>query len=417
MPEGLPTRPVAHAAANEFIVRPLVEAALTTGWRPALNLLYFHGTLLALSEEIGLPVLVSVRGDTTGLEQVSDLLKAQTASGVSRILRSWMKEVLPEVIKAVEEGGEGISVGQISAALGARAAREGGPLAKLVQDLMKKGFEDAVTFSGGLAALVFEFLLARRTAYLTNVLPEPEYERMVGQLAKLGIIEPRFEVSICPRCHNHYFVIANFPSTPTGCTKCGRTWVTVELFVFREPFSRAELGSSLMALFISAYLREKVNTQSPLIDLEVFPNAEFKTGTDTDAEVDVYVPRSGTGYECKAFEDVFAPLTGSRLGSVTGRVLTQVDAYLSLGVKDVVIATNLPATGAQKVERELSKRLQGRKAKPDSLKVLAGNPGSLIKHLDDTSTTLAKLLNEDYEKSFKAGGGAKGKSQKPPRSP
>jgi hypothetical protein len=418
MPEGLPTRPIAHSGADEVLVQPLVHAALTTGWKPALNLLYFHGTLLELSEEIGLPVLVSVRGDASGLTSVSELLKAQTSSGASRIMRSWMKEVIPRLAKAVQERGEGVSIGEVSAALGAKAAKEGGPHAKLIQDMLRKAFEDVVMFSGGLSALVFEFLLAKRSAYLTNVLPEAEYERMVAQLAKLGILEPRFEISICPGCHNHYLVVSGFPSTQSHCTRCGRAWVTIELFVFSQRFSSAELGSSLMALFVSAYLRERVNAQSPVIDLEIYPNAEFKPDPKTHAEVDVFVPRAALGYECKTFEDVFAPLTGSRLGSVAGRVLEQIESYSKLGIREIVIATNLPASGAQKVQRELSKRLQGDKARPTSLIVLPGSPNDLVAHLDQVATVLAKQLNADLGESFESGPGSKrgglGPTEPPP---
>ncbi len=417
MPEGLPARPLAHTAANEPIVEPLVHAAQTTGWKPSLNLLYFHGSLLALSEEIGLPVLVSVRGDTSGLDHVSELLKAQTSSGMSRLMRSWMKEVVPSVLQAIQERGEEVSFGEVSAALGARAAKEGGPHEKLIQDLIRRGFEDLITFSGGIAALVFEFLLTKRTAYLTNVLPEPEYERMVDQLARLGILEPRLEVSICPHCHNRYFVVSGFPSTPVVCTNCGRKWVTVELFVFRSPFSRVELGSSLMALLISAYLREKVNSGSPVLDLDIFPNAEFEPEPNHRVEVDVYVPRLAIGYECKAFEDVFAPLTGNRLGSVTGRVTSQIDGYLALGIRNIVIATNLPALAATRVERELSKNYKGKKIQPSSIVVLPGNPSALVRHLDEVSASLVKLLNDDFKKSFEAATASKGKRSKPPRPP
>lgn len=418
MPEGLPIRPQDNSAADEATVRPLVHAALTAGWKPAINLLYFHGTLLELSEEVGIPILVSVRGNTEGLDQVSELFKARTSSEAMRILRSWIKEIVPLVLQSVQEAGpDAVSVSGIAATLGAQAAKSGGPHARIIQDMLRKGFEDAVTFSGGLSAIIFEFLLAKRTAYLTNVMPEAEYERMVQQLSKLGIVEPRLEVSICAHCHNHYVVVSGFPSTPKTCTKCGFPWVTVELFVFRESFSRIELGSSLMALFISAYLREKVNAQSPMLDLEVYPNAIFQANGKTAAEVDVYVPRSATGYECKAFEDVFAPLTTNRIGSVTGRVLGQINLYLSLGIRNIVIATNLPANGAQRIQRELLKKLGVDQTKPASLVVLPGNPESLIKHLDEVSAVLAKNLNEDFGKSYEGGSQTKGKPNGPPQPP
>lgn len=415
MPEGLPSRPLASNATSEPLVQPLVLAGLTESWRPALNLLYFHSSLLALSEEIGLPIFVSLRGDTSGLSQVSELLTAQTGAELGKVTRSWTKEVVPRILQAAKEGRAGVTPGEIGAALGAQAAKEGGPAAKLIQDLIRRAFQDAVTFSGGFSAFVFEFLVSKRTAHLTNVLPEAEYERMVDLLHRLNLLEPRIEVSICPSCRNHYFVVSDHPATPTACTKCGRRWVTVELFVLTRQLSQIELGSSLMALYISAYLRGKVNAQSPMIDLEIFPNAEFELGPGRRLEVDVYVPRAALGYECKAFEDVFAPITGSRLGSVVGRVLPQLQGYLELGVENLVVATNLPAASADRVRRELGRKLEASTVKPKSVVVLPGNPNALAQHLDDLATSIAAKLNKDFADSFEAGSKAKGKRPPPTR--
>lgn len=415
MPEGLPIRPVVHTATSESLVEFLVHAGSTESWRPALNLLYFHSSLLALSEEIGLPVLVSVSGDISGLSEVSELLKAQTAAGLSKLTRSWMKEVVPRVLQTIKERRAPVTAGEVSAAMGAEAAAEGGPKEKLVQELMKRGFEDAVTFSGGLSAFFFEFLITKRTAHLTNVLPDVRYERMVSLLLGLNLIEPRLAVSICPNCRNHFFVISDHPAEIPTCTKCGHRWVTVKLYVFRQPFAQLEFGSSLMSVFISAYLRERVNSLSPVLDLEVFPNAEFQLAADRRLEVDVFVPRSALGYECKAFEDVFAPLTGNRLGSVIGRVLPQLQGYMDLGIQNLVVATNLPDASADKVRQELQKKFQAAKSRPKSIVVLAGRPEALVKHLDEVSSTLAKLLNKDFEESFESG--SRPKPKRPPSSP
>ena len=103
-------------------MRPLVEAAMTQRWRPALQVLYFHGSLLGLTDDLGLPVLVSTRGDKAGLEHVTELLKAQTGAGIRRIMRPWLKTLLPKLIAAIQqsdqEGTEGIPFEAMAAALG-----------------------------------------------------------------------------------------------------------------------------------------------------------------------------------------------------------------------------------------------------------------------------------------------------------
>lgn len=404
MDKGLPDRPTDHAAASEPVVQRLVEAALTDRWRPALQVLYFHGSLLGLTEDLGLPVLVSARGDRSGLEHVTELLKAQTESGLRRAIRPWIKKILPRLIAAVQESGSSgstrIPFEEVAGALGFRIDGSVGLQTPFLKEAVKKGFEDAVTFSGGIAALAFEFLFERRASYLTNVLPEPEYERMVECLFRLGLIEPQLEVSICPRCRNHYFVVATRPATPVACTQCGHEWVTVELFVFEGPFATLALSSSLLAVFSSAYVRERTHAASPILDADIYPLAEFHAEDDRNLEVDVYVPRSRLGLECKTFEDVFAPLTPNRLGSVVGKLTGQLAAYASIGIDEVAVATNLTRPAASRIESELRRKLAKQQVNLAHLEVIPGSPDKLLETLNQISDRLAERMNEDSGRSF-----------------
>lgn len=96
----------------ESIVRPLLEAANTEHWRDSLNVLYLSGHVMAFSEELQFPCLISARGPYDEVDAASDLLKGKTTVAFTKIGKELLQIITPiflnlfkqeEFVAAIEE--------------------------------------------------------------------------------------------------------------------------------------------------------------------------------------------------------------------------------------------------------------------------------------------------------------------------
>ena len=83
--------PEDNLSSLESIVKPLLEAAGTTHWRDSLNVLYLSGHVMAFSEELQFPCIISARGPYDEVESASDLLKGKTEIALSKV----GKDIIP----------------------------------------------------------------------------------------------------------------------------------------------------------------------------------------------------------------------------------------------------------------------------------------------------------------------------------
>jgi hypothetical protein len=81
----------------EAAVKPLLQASATEQWRYVLNVLYLNGSVLCISEDVGLPVLVSVEGDPDEVEESSDLLQAKFKTEISPLVNRGLQSFLPTI--------------------------------------------------------------------------------------------------------------------------------------------------------------------------------------------------------------------------------------------------------------------------------------------------------------------------------
>ena len=85
-------------ASLELIVKPLLEAANTEHWRGSLNVLYLSGHVMAFSEELQLPCIISGRGPFDDIELSADLLKGKYEVTLSKLGKGIIPIILPRLI-------------------------------------------------------------------------------------------------------------------------------------------------------------------------------------------------------------------------------------------------------------------------------------------------------------------------------
>jgi hypothetical protein len=383
----------------EAAVKPLLQASATDQWRYVLNVLYLNGSVLCVSEDVGLPVLVSVEGDPDEVEESSDLLQAKFKTEISSIVNRGLQSFLPTIINALKEMNaksppgttpeamfQAGLVGKITDFLESHSS-------EISQLLVQGGFR----FADVIVASTFESLVRLRRGHIQTTLEESVYEEMVDGLRKLGIIESKLQISLCPDCANYEASLSRSLRHADTCPRCSSEWSTATVYTFGPQYEQVKLKNNDLPLFVSAYLRYKVNSEAPFGSLNVRPLVEISSTKGHHFEVDVYLPEFQLGIECKIFENSFAPLTKSRLGSIAGDLTEQIKKYYSIGLKKVALITNLPSDSSEKVKAIVSKKL--RKGMPD-FEMVPGDVESLLEWLDTLAHAIAEKVNKDFERSI-----------------
>jgi hypothetical protein len=225
---------------------------------------------------------------------------------------------------------------------------------KKISELIIQG---ASSISDMIVAGTFQALTKKRDMQIQTFLDDDEYEEMIDALEKLGLIESKLQISLCPNCGNYQFVMSPNPWVMESCSKCGDAWATLTLYTFSKPLDTLKLKGSDFPLFTSSYLRNKIISLAPFGEVEIYPLAEVRHDSGEAVEIDVYIPQHQLGIECKTFEDSYAPLTESRIGSIVGKLVPQVQRYVSMGAVKVVSVSNLPEDAIAKVYSATQKGL------------------------------------------------------------
>ncbi len=406
-------------SSTEHAVKPLLEAANTEEWRGVLNILRLNGSVVAYSEELKIPCLVSTEGPYDEIELSRDLLQGKAAVAITPLMKRLVTLILPkimvvlqksEVITANEEDREEILNLMM-------IARIQGELEKHQTELSSIVVQGASTMSDLISIGVFSSLLELRNSHIHSALDEEEYEEMVEGLRKLGLVEARLQVSICPECANYQFAISRHPPLVPDCPKCGTEWAIVTFYSVQPPFSEVKNDNSDLPLFISSYLKHKIGSEAPAENVQVYPKATIRSEDGKEAEVDVYLPEFGLGIECKVFEDAFARLTQDRLGSIVGRLTRQIEKYFGIGISRVAVVTNLPEGSRSQLETALQNKL-AKDWQNQTIEVLGGDVDSLLEWLDTQALTVAvqvqNSLNKALDKATEQRGEGEAISEAPP---
>lgn len=388
------------SSALEPEIRPLIDAANTKEWKGALSILFLNGSVLEFSEEMKIPCLVSLTGPVEDLDRSIDLLMGRAKTNLTPLIVALARSFIPSIlmvmrktemkVSSVEEESEETKVAMFVSGLLPE-------LEKTKKRLTKAFVDGASTLSEMLVVSVFKGLQEFRDSHIHAALDEEDYEDMIEGLQKLGVIQPKLQINLCPWCANYEFTISNYPSFSEICPKCGSEWVSELLYTFERSFDKIKSENMDLPLFISRYLRHQVSIQAPLADFEVYPSAvvlaDRKEAPLKRVELDVYLPQFRSGIECKVYEDAFAPMTKNRVGSIVGRLMEHVDKYLMLEINNVYFVTNLPESSAEKAQAALQSAIATQNLEQIKFEVIGGNVQSLLEWLDQMASSTARNFN------------------------
>jgi hypothetical protein len=248
------------------------------------------------------------------------------------------------------------------------------------------------------APMVFDNLMDSRENHLHCCLDEHLYEEMITSLHQLGIIQSIVQVSICPDCANYQLLLSRNPINTPHCPKCGSEWATITLYTFENSFGDVKYDNSDIVLFISSYLRFKFENEAFLDDIKILPNVVYKTDTGKDVEIDVHLPEYNIGFECKIFEDAYAPMTAARISSITDTLSKQLANYREVDIEEVVLVTNLMPASCEKLRKDLNSKLKKKKILL-KIKVLSGDYVELLEELDNIIKNISEKASPLFVKT------------------
>ncbi|WXG44275.1 MAG: hypothetical protein WED04_09625 [Promethearchaeati archaeon SRVP18_Atabeyarchaeia-1] len=385
----------------ESAVKPLLEAAVAEQWKDVLSILYLNGSVIALSEDLQMFCLVSASGPYQDIDRSMDILKGKSEVELVPVFKEFFSMLLPRIMVILRKEEVALANKEEKQQMLAMMlmAEFQGEQRTYQRDISRIIVQGASSLSGSIAVGVAKTLLEMRDRHIHSALDEEDYELMIEGLRRLNIIESALQVSLCPECANYQFTVSRYPSLVEVCPRCGSEWVTLTLYSLQPPYSLTKADNSDLPLFISAYLKHKIGIAAPTEMVKILPKAVIKTNEDKTIEVDVYLPDYDAGIECKVYEDAFAPMTQSRLGTIVGHLIPQIKRYTSIGIKTVIVVTNLDEGSLGKLKSGLQDRLANEDPKP-TVEVLPGEINTLLNWLNQRSSAIAKQIQDSLNKAL-----------------
>lgn len=387
-------KPVKSNAELESAIEPLVVAAKVPRLCDACRILFVSGESLTLStelEQIGMVALENLERDNV---VGADLIVSQSQLQLLKIFQ----EVLPRLLKRFSESiGEAIvgvtaieSEEERQIVLAAKIAgkvkskEEGTEFWKSLTPYIGGAIKPfAELLVGGLYKFYYEKHNAQRQAIA-------EFSETVASLKRLGLLTPFLSLAICPVCNNYELVFSRSAKFGLRCAQCGSAWSVLTVNEFPQPFAALKRQGNDLPVFISAYLR----SQSPF-PVEVFPNAEFSLPSGK-VEVDVFIPDTATGIECKCYINNVA-VAESTIASEAGRIRQQIENYLGTGITRVFVITNYSEADANKLNTQLREQLKDVKGLRE-WKALSGDIMKFITLLNGEASKLGDAVNRRWQK-------------------
>ncbi|MEM3616803.1 MAG: hypothetical protein QXP36_15300 [Conexivisphaerales archaeon] len=390
---------ISESSNLETVVTPFIDAANTTYWKHALNILYINGAVLEIPEGTGIPCLISQTAPAETAKESIDLLQSRAQTKLTPILMEWAKNLIANIIIGKEttyDKEQTTNDTQIITFISKVSTELKPQLEQLQKRAPSLFYKSASSIFELITASLFKTIAEIRTAQLSCGIREDSYENMINALLRLELIQPAIQVSICPKCANYQLTLSQCPPSTINCSKCGEKWTTQTVYLFKGQLSQIKAQNLDLPLFISSYLKFKIIPLTILAEIEVYPNAiiETQTADKEKAEIDVYIPDLQAGIECKTYTDPTAPMTTQRLNGIVGDIMRKhIEKYLKANIENIFIVTNLPENHTQKLENALKNATEKQGIRLKTLKVIPGKIESLLQFLDDIAKDITNKIS------------------------
>lgn len=377
-------------------MKPLVSALRVPKLADACRVLFVSGDNLTLSSELHQIGLVTLQGAQNGQVENADLLISQTQLELVKI----GQEALPRLIRTFME--PIVSAGVDVASIENAEMRESVLTAKVVekvksQTASQETFKYFLPYLGGaikpfaqlLVASLFKFYLERHNTQRQLL---PEFSNVVSSLEKIGLLSPFLNLAMCPKCDNYEIIFSRRARFSPACHKCGSLWPVLMVNEFPDSFALLKRANKDLAIFISMYLRSHST-----FPVNIFPNAEFNV-RGGKAEVDVYIPETVTGVECKCYTNNLA-IADSTIQSEAAKMKRQLENYARLGIKRVLIVTNYGDVDIGKLSAALMAQMKTIKNLKE-VRLVGSELSAFKRILDEESNNINDSLSAGVQREF-----------------
>lgn len=376
----------------EDVLKPLVNAMKVPQFRNACLVLFINKNFLNLSKDFGQIGIISCYGPLENIKDTIDFIKSNTQTELSLEVQ----KAFPKIRNFIDP--------IISATVGifsveSESEKESLFVAKFIEkfeseEKMEKLLNSLMPYIGNSIKPISELFVANLyelyfERYKNVNFIIPNIGENVALLRKLNVLTPFLCISICSTCMNYEFKFSKSININENCPKCGSLWSILTIDEFTPSFSTLKKENIDLPVFISAYL--KSNQFKPT---KIYPNAKIG-----EFEFDVLIEETSTGIECKCYENPLI-ISDNSIKSEVGKINKQIRHYKELGLKKIVLITNLSCQNAEKFKNEMKNGLSDIIPTSIELEVLGLDLEVFYDFLEEEANKINEISSKDIEKEI-----------------
>lgn len=191
-----------------------------------------------------------------------------------------------------------------------------------------------------------------------------EYERESSLLKKLmaernlidllsdkdiSIIETWAQIGVCHLCKTFEMISTTQGTRDKTCPYCNQQNLTATIYGFDENFQKHFINNKVLPLFCAGYIND-------LSGKQVAAKQKINDGDGKSCgDIDVYIPQIQTGIECKLM--IEHEPSDNQLQSHYTEIQRDLKKYLSFGIKNLVVITNIEEHHANTLKKRLQTEL------------------------------------------------------------
>jgi len=205
-------------------------------------------------------------------------------------------------------------------------------------------------------------------------------KKILDQLSHsaLDLIEPWIQVGVCGFCHHFELLAATYPKKDSNCAYCDRELSICRIYGLNKDFELHKKNNKDLPLFIQAYVLDNIPEE---IDVKLSHKMIDQDTKKINGDIDVYVPTTKTGIECKLF--VNTTPQGNQFESFKAEILNSFIKYSNFGITRLIAITNLSKAEAQLIKDGIKRDLTEKKIQFDYLQIGYFSIEDLISILDN----------------------------------
>ena len=391
------------SSINERAVEPFLVASRSRNTSKLLKLLFIPSPTLQASPEIPeLLILPEVKGDLSeNYDLVKELIKSSAEHKLERVslpLIEYLRKTLIEATMLVYSSirkGEHIDEAEVTTKIVSMTRAKFKEYERALPELVSKVFIPLIQSSmGWISTMLMDYIL-KKWNYIKWL--EPDYEKMLDIMKRIGILRPFLQVMVCPHCLSTSLIVSESLTEVSICPKCGRKPLVGILYLLNEDLAKLKSMHEDIVHFIASYLKYKSFEEFPLS----LPSIRIKYVSNKGAEIDVYIEELRYGIECKIY-DVVEEISSKHIENWLRDLRSKIEGYNSSDVKYMLIVTNLRGDFPHILKRELTNYINEKGLSINLEDVLGADPEKLIEKLNEIAKRAANQMQENMKKEVEA---------------